>query len=73
MRRKPLLAVLIGLLMVGTLGRAVYAEQYPAPEASEKISTNEKITVDGVNVPLRKMSNGMIIIGQTSEVGRVIY
>ncbi|ACJ16990.1 hypothetical protein TON_1500 [Thermococcus onnurineus NA1] len=70
MRWKPLLAVLIGLLMVGTLGRAVYAEQYPAPEASEKISTNEKITVDGVNVPLRKMSNGMIIIGQTSEVGR---
>ncbi|WP_258083609.1 hypothetical protein [Thermococcus thermotolerans] len=70
MKWKPLLAVLVGLLMVGTLGRAVYAEQYPTTDALEKISTNEKITVDGVNVPLRKMNNGMIIIGQTSKVGR---
>jgi hypothetical protein len=64
------MVILIGLLMVGTLGRTAYAQQYPTPDLSGKISIHERIMIDGISVPLEEMKTGMIIIGRTPKVGR---
>lgn len=69
-RWRCLSAFVLGILILGALGGPVCAESHSAQKASEGTSSYEKITINGIEVPLIKTHSGIVIVGRTSKIGR---
>ena len=69
MRWKSLLAVLLGLLVVGMATEMAYALKSPTNLTPQKYDSIDVINLDGKPVPILRKGNS-IIIGRTSPIGR---